>query len=109
MRIYLPLSYDLLAQAAESGSVPAEIEKVVAEDVSEEAEYAALMAAAVVSAGLSDAPARRVVLAADVTDVAGDVPRRAWAAVHVDVDGGADPDDDLSWYAVQEIADLLAT
>ena len=46
---------------------------------------------------------RRVVLAADVVDAAGAVPKKAWAAVHVDTEDDADPDDDLAWYATQEI------
>ena len=35
-------------------------------------------------------------------------PCGSWASVHVDTDDDADPDDDLAWYATQEIPDLLA-
>lgn len=108
MRVYLPLTPDSLARAVEEGMVPADVEKVLAEDESEEAEYAALMTAADVSAALLTGPGRRVVLAADVVDVAGAVPMRLWAAVHVDIEDDADPDDDLAWYATQEISDLIA-
>lgn len=112
MRVYLPLTLDLLAQFDAAGSVPASVDKVVAEDESEEAEYAALMTAADASAELQSemqaGSGRRVVLAADVVEVAGAVPRKMWAAVHVDTEDDADPDDDLAWYATQEISELLA-
>lgn len=108
MRVYLPLTLATLADAYEAGEVPADVEKIVAEDESEEAEYAALMAAADASASLIGGPGRRVVLAADVVDAAGAVPRKKWAAVHVDTEDDADPDDDLAWYASQEISELLA-
>lgn len=58
-------------------------------------------------AELVGAPARRVVLAADVVELAGAVPRKSWAALHVDTDDDADPDDDLAWYATQEIPGLI--
>ncbi|WP_310529754.1 DUF6912 family protein [Nocardioides sp.] len=108
MRVYLPLTLALLAEADRVGEVPASVDKLVAEDESEAAEYAALMTAADVSAELIDRPGRRVVLAADVVEMAGAVPKKAWAAVHVDTADDADPDDDLAWYATQEISDLLA-
>lgn len=108
MRVYLPLTIATLAEAYEAGEVPADVEKIVAEDESEEAEYAALMTAADASASLIGGPGRRVVLAADVVDAAGAVPRKKWAAVHVDTEDDADPDDDLAWYASQEISELLA-
>ncbi|WP_257955364.1 hypothetical protein [Nocardioides sp. B-3] len=41
-------------------------------------------------------------------DVAGAVPTKLWAAVHVDTEDDADPDDDLARYATQEISDVLA-
>ena len=109
MRVYLPLTLDRLAEFDAAGSVPADVEKFVAEDESEEAEYAALMTAADASAELLGGPGRRVVLAADVVESAGAVPKKMWAAVHVDTaDDETDPDDDLAWYASQEISDLLA-
>ena len=108
MRVYLPLTLATLAEAHESGEVPASVDRVVAEDDSEEAEYAALMTAADASAALIVSPGRRVVLVADVVDPAGAVPQKLWAAVHVDTADDADPDDDLAWYGIQEISDLLA-
>lgn len=108
MRVYLPLTLDGLAEAVEAGFVSADVDKIVAEDESEEAEYAALMTAADESAALIEGPGRRVVLAADVVDVAGAVPKKMWAALHVDTEDDADPDDDLAWYATQEISDVLA-
>lgn len=108
MRVYLPLTLASLAEAHDANVVPADVEKVVAEDESEEAEYAALMTAADASAALGTGSGRRVVLAADVVDAAGAVPRKSWAAVHVDTEDDADPDDDLAWYGIQEISDVLA-
>ena len=108
MRVYLPLTLTRLAEFHAAGSAPAEVEKVAAVDESEEAEYAALMTAADACGELSAGSERRVVLAADVVDPAGDVPRRMWASVHVDTSDDFDPEDDLAWYAVQEIPDLLA-
>jgi hypothetical protein len=108
VRVYLPLTFERLAEFDAVGSVPADVEKFVAEDESEEAEYAALMTAADASAELTAGTSRRVVLAADVVELAGAVPRRRWASVHVDLDDDPDADDDLAWYATQEITDLLA-
>lgn len=108
MRVYLPLTLPLLAEFEAVGSVPEGVVKFVAEDETEEAEYAALTTAAAASAELSDGAGRRVVLAADVPDLAGAVPHQTWAAVHVDIEDDADPDDDLAWYATQEIPELLA-
>jgi hypothetical protein len=107
VRVYVPLTFARLAEFDTLGSVPADVRKFVAEDQSEEAEYAALMTAADASAELSGGTERRVVLAADVVELAGGVPRQTWAAVLVDTDVHADPDDDLAWYATQEIPDLL--
>lgn len=108
MRAYLPLTLASLAQAHAAGSVPAGADRYVADNESEELEYAALMTAADASAALLEGPGRRVVLAADVSDLEGPVPRNQWAAVHVDTEDDADPDDDLAWYTVQEIPGLIA-
>lgn len=86
-------------------------------------EYAALMAAAADSAALrgeGDRP-RRYVVAADVpgfepvagedptlVDVAADVPWKNVASAQVDTEDGADEDDELAWFATQEIARLVA-
>ena len=111
VRIYLPSTPVKLATWWASGVVPAEAERYVASDSTEDAEYAALMEAAEASAGLQAGPCRRVVVVAEVGTADGPVPLREVVAVHADPEerpGRPDPDDDLAWYAVQEIRDLLA-
>ena len=110
MRVYLPTTLDGLARLRDQGSLPASEDRYVAAEESEEAEYAALVAAAVDSAALLAGPGRRVVVVADVEDADGAVPLGDVVAVHADPEArpsGADPEDDLGWYAVQEIALLL--
>lgn len=110
MRLYLPATLDLLAEWHHAGEVPSGVDldqAFEAPDESEEGEYAALMSAADASTALAGRGRRRVVLVLE--RAAGPVPVSAWAAVHVDVaDRGpdADPDEDLGWFAVREIADL---
>jgi uncharacterized protein DUF6912 len=85
-------------------------------------EYAATMAAAADSAGLrrGDDRPRRYVVAADVpaatpvggedptlVDVAADVVWRNVAAAHVDTVDDAGEDDELAWFATQEIRYLV--
>ncbi len=115
-RRYLPSTLPRLVEEWE-GVGPQVLDPVVAEDDAEESEYAALMTAADVSAellaGLPDGQRRRVVVVAETTgaDVPDDAPV-AWrdvVAVHVDDRDDAHPDDDLAWWAVQEIGDLLAS
>jgi hypothetical protein len=108
VRTYLPTTLDLLARFHAEGVVPVDADPITAEDESEEAEYAALMAAADASTALLEGPGRRVVLVAEVPDGARSVPLRLVASVHVDTEDDADPDDDLAWYATQEIPDLVA-
>lgn len=108
MRVYVPASFAELARFHADGVVPT-TDAVLAEDTSEEAEYDALMEAAVLSAeraAATDDP-RRVVIAVDVTTPGVNAPLADVASVHVDPAPGADPDDDLAWYARQEIAILL--
>jgi hypothetical protein len=100
-----------LARLRDERSLPAGAERYVADGDSEEQEYAALMAAAAESAELLDGPGRRVVVVAEVADPDGAVPLRNVVAVHADPDerpAGADPDDDLGWYATQELDQLLS-
>lgn len=111
-RVYVPATLDLLRQWHAAGEVPASAERVVAPDDDEESEYAALMGAADGSADLLGGPGRRVVVVGSVPDGAGAgaVRLRDVAAVHADPADrplGADPDEDLAWYATQEIPDLL--
>ncbi len=110
MRVYLPTTLDGLAELRDAGSLPASAERYLADGEGEEQEYAALMAAAADSAVLLGGPGRRVVVVADVADPDGAVPLREVVAVHADPEDratGADPDEDLGWYATQEIGALL--
>ncbi len=110
MRIYLPTTLDGLRRLRDEGSLPASAERYVADGDSEEQEYAALMAAAADAAGLLDGGGRRVVVVADLADPDGAVPLRQVVAVHadpVDRPAQADPDEDLAWYATQEIDGLV--
>jgi len=114
MRVYVPTTLAGLAQLRDAGSLPASVERYVADGDDEQSEYAALMAAAVDAAALLDGPGRRVVVVADLADSAdpdGAVPLRDVVAVHADPEerpAGADPEDDLAWYATQEIGALLS-
>jgi hypothetical protein len=111
VRVYVPLTLPLLGSYDAAGLIPAEHDRFVAPDDSEESEYDALMAAADASAELvgelGAGLRRRVVLTAEVQDADGAIPMRLAAAVHVDPEDDADPDDDLAWYATQEIGTLI--
>jgi hypothetical protein len=110
-RVYVPTTLAGLGRLRDDGSLPASAERYVADGDTEEQEYAALMAAAADSADLLGGPGRRVVVVADVADADGAVPLRDVVAVHADPEdrpAGADPDDDLGWYASQELDALLS-
>lgn len=111
MRVYVPATVDLLRSWYAAGALPSTGDGFVAPDESEEAEYAALMSAADASAALLDGGAgRRVVIVADSAVTEGPVPLADWVAVHADLSdrpAGADPDEDLGWFGVQEVPDLL--
>jgi len=110
MRIYLPTTIAGLAGLRDDGSLPASAERYVADGDSEEQEYAALVAAAADSAELLGGAGRRVVVVAEVTDPDGVVALSEVVAVHADPEdrpAGADPDEDLAWYATQELDELL--
>jgi hypothetical protein len=66
-------------------------------------------ASAELVAGLPDGRRRRVVVVAETSAADGPVRWRDVVAVHVDTDDDADADDDLAWWATQEIGDLLAS
>jgi hypothetical protein len=112
-RVYVPLTVDGLAAADAEAGVVATDDIVVAADDSEDEEYAALMTAADASTALLAGPGRRVVLVAELDRVPepGDrIPRKRWVAVHADLadrPADADPDEDLGWFGVQEIRDLV--
>jgi hypothetical protein len=111
-RRYLPSSLPRLAEdwAADG---PRVVDPVLAPDDGEESEYVALMTAADASAelvaGLPAGQRRRVVVVAETPADDGPVRWRDVVAVHVDTDDDADADDDLAWWATQEIGDLLAS
>jgi hypothetical protein len=110
MRVYVPATLGTLADFVADGQVPPG-DRFVAEDESEEAEYAALTAAAGTAASLVDGVGRRVVVVADVPDPDAAFPMSLVAAVHADTDDVDPRGEDLpelGWYAVQEVADLLA-
>lgn len=109
-RRYLPATLDDLTRALAAGVLPVPAGTVVAADDSEDAEYDALMRAADASAERvrdeADGRRRRVVVVTEVTD--DPVPLDRVVAVHLDDADDADPDDDLGWYATQELPELLA-
>jgi hypothetical protein len=114
MRLYVPATLDLLGRWHAAGEVPAADPGLAggfeAPDESEEGEYAALMSAADASADLLAGGGRRVVLVVEVRSPGRPVRARDWQAVHADLadrPAGADPDEDLGWFATQEIPDLL--
>jgi hypothetical protein len=111
-RRYLPSSLPRLAEDWAAAG-PRVVDPVLAADDGEENEYVALMTAADASAelvgGLPDGERRRVVVVAETST--GDAPVR-WrdvVAVHVDTEDDADADDDLAWWATQEIGDLVGS
>lgn len=109
-RVYVPATLDTLGRWHAAGQVPAAaiVEAFEAPDDTEEGEYAALMSAADASAQLLTGPGRRVVVVVESTYAPAD-----WAdvvAVHADAAeraAGADADEDLAWFATQEVPDLL--
>jgi hypothetical protein len=133
MRVYIPATLPMLARWHAAGRIDAETGHAVTlrlrqthgvDDV-EQLEYTALTDAASASLRLlaaePTAPRRRVVVAVDVTAAALDasaaasavrldgdgIPFDAVASVHVDGDDATE-DDDLLWYATQEVPGLVA-
>lgn len=112
-RVYLPTTVARLRELVESGTIDPDPEPFEADGDDpdpEGAEYAALMGAADASAALLDGAGRRVVLVAEVVDPTAPVALGHLVAVHADVaerPAGADPDEDLAWFGVQEIETLL--
>ena len=110
MRVYVPATADLLRAWLGAGAVPADADRFVAPGEDEESEYAALMSAADASAALLGGPGRRVVVVAETAQEDAALPTSEVAAVHVDPDerpADADPDEDLAWYAPDEVGALL--
>ena len=113
VRRYVPHDPRRARSRLASADGPELTDPVLAEDESEEAEYAALMTAADASAelvaGLPDGARRRVVLVAESAVADQPVTWRDVGAVHVDTEDDAADDDDLAWFATQEIGDLIAS
>jgi hypothetical protein len=117
VRLYLPATIASLAALQSDGAMGVGDDVVVAGGESEDEEYDALMtaaeSAAELAAGLEPGERRRVVVVAEVAGAGlpTTVTLADVVAVHADPDdvpdAGAHPDDDLGWYATQEIADLL--
>jgi len=110
MRCYVPATVDLLRLLADGGRLPDDVERVEAAADDEESEYDALMDAAVASAALLDGAGRRVVVVAEVDSLVAPISLDDVVAVHCDVEdrpAEADPDDDLAWFATQEIPGLV--
>ena len=106
-RIYVPTTLAGLAGYVDHGYVPESAERYAAPGDDEESEYAALEAAAEAAESLLTGPGRRVVLVAEVTFVDGPVAMEQVVAVHADTDDEHDPDDELAWFATQEIQYLI--
>lgn len=112
VRRYVPATLPGLARDWEADG-PELTDPVLAEDDSEESEYAALMAGADLSAalvaGLPDGARRRVVVVVETAVADQPVTWRDVVAVHLDPGDDAAEDDELAWFATQEIGDLLAS
>jgi hypothetical protein len=106
----MPTTLDVLAEYYAAGEV-VDIEKITAQDESEEAEYDALLAAAESSERMLSGPGRRVVLVGDGSISPKDpIPFDRIDAVHMDTEDivpGAEEVPELAWFAVQEIPALL--
>lgn len=110
VRVYVPTTLADLARFHRSGEIPAGTDRVVAGSEDEDGEYAALVEAAAASALLGAADRRRVVVVAETSAADGTVAMRDVVAVHCDPEprpADADPEDDLAWFATQEIPDLI--
>jgi hypothetical protein len=107
VRVYVPSSLGLLAEWLAADTVPWPADAIIAADDDEESEYAALMAAADESAELIGGAGRRVVVVAEVAGEDAPIPLRLVVAAHADVTDFTDPDDDLAWFATQEIHGLV--
>jgi hypothetical protein len=110
VRVYVPTTLEGLAGYHEAGEIPAGTDHVLPEGDDEDSEYDALMTAAAASAALAPPDGRRVVVVAEVPVAGAGVPMRLVVSVHCDTGdrpAGADPEDDLAWFATQEIPDLI--
>lgn len=111
IRAYLPTTLALLAEQHAAGELVVTDDVVIASDDDEETEYDALMTAAESSAAMLDGPGRRVVVVAELDkepEPGWTIPFKRVVAVHADTeDRPAGTDEDLAWFATQEIADVV--
>ncbi|QCX26787.1 DUF6912 family protein [Nocardioides jishulii] len=119
VRVYLPTTRAGLAALVtgdgwQERRVSEGAEPVIAAGDSEDEEYSALMTAADASTALYDVTGepgrRRVVVVAEVASADAPVTRDDVASVHLDTEDrtpDADPDDDLAWFAPEELTHLL--
>lgn len=107
VRVYVPATFEDLATLIRDGRLPASFDRLEAPDGTEDGEYAALLDAADASRTRLGGAGRRVVVVAELPDADGAVPLERVVAVHVDTRDDADEDDDLAWFASQEIPHLL--
>lgn len=117
-RVYLPTTrsaLDALVAGEDWAAVQQRLgaEPVVATGDGEDEEYAALMTAADASTALGVAAGepglRRVVVVAELPSPDAPVALDDVVAVHLDTedrDADADPDDDLAWFAPEELPHL---
>ena len=109
-RVYLATTRAGLARLHETGSLPGDAERFVAAGDDEDSEYDALMTAAAAAAGLRGPGGRRVVVVAELAGADDPATIADVVAVHADTEdrpADADPDDDLAWFATQEIPGLV--
>lgn len=118
-RVYLPTTRGGLAALVSGDDWSAVQQRLGAEPVAaegdgEDEEYAALMSAADASTALalaSEEPGlRRVVVVAELPTVDTTVTLEDVVAVHLDTEDrgtDADPDDDLAWFAPEELQHLV--
>lgn len=116
-RVYVPATVPDLRAWSHAIAVPADAERVVAADDEEQSEYDALMTAADLSAELPGSDGRRVVVVVEpdpsspsAADGEGELAWRRVVALHADESArsaDADPDDDLAWFAPQELDVVL--
>lgn len=107
----MPTTIAVLRDQVRDGFL-SDLEQITAQGESEEAEYVALMWAADASAEMLHGAGRRVVVVAEIEGlgVTSPTPLRnvvAWYADPEDRPADADPDEDLAWYATQEIDAVL--
>jgi hypothetical protein len=111
VRHYVPATLERLRTYVQHGRLPLDVDRFEPEGDDEDSEYAALMTAADAAAALLDGPGRRVVVVAEVAAPDAAIAMSDVVAIHCDVadrPAGADPDEDLAWFATQEITTLLA-